>query len=174
MMPCRATAKTAFQSPTYEEKWNDICSGMAWISAALGLPDETDTSPQPQTPLHIADAIEIVLRKARQNMLPGHADRERQMQACNLLEDFAVNHLGDDSPPAAIAIPANHVLVNALKLTIVCCLEALTADWDKSDDGFISLIDAAQRRAHRLRNPRSIFQHTACNMSMTPASGRHG
>lgn len=47
-------------------------------------------------------------------------------------------------PPAAIAIPADHVLANALKLTIVCCIEALTADWDKSDDGFISLIDAAQ------------------------------
>lgn len=130
--------------PTYDEEWGDICSAMAWISAALGLPDETDTSPQPQTPLHIADVVEIVLSLARQNMPSGHPDHERQKQACTLLEDFAVNHLGDDSPPAAIAIPANHVLANALKLTIVCCLEALTADWDKSDDGFISLIDAAQ------------------------------
>ncbi len=76
--------------PAYDDEWSDICGAMTWISAALGLPDETGPSPQPQTPLQVA------------------------------------------------------ILANALKLTIVCCIEALTADWDKSDDGFISLIDAAQ------------------------------
>jgi hypothetical protein len=34
--------------------------------------------------------------------------------------------------------------VQALQLTIICCLEALTGAWDRSDDGFIDLIDMAE------------------------------
>lgn len=37
------------------------------------------------------------------------------------------------------------ILARALQLTIVCCVEALTRHWDKSDDGFISLIDMAEQ-----------------------------
>lgn len=26
--------------PTYDDEWSDICTAMAWIREALGLPDE--------------------------------------------------------------------------------------------------------------------------------------
>jgi hypothetical protein len=41
--------------------------------------------------MNLNDAIEIVLALARE-----HADEE-QAEACDLLEDYAVNHLGDDT-----------------------------------------------------------------------------
>jgi hypothetical protein len=51
----------------------------------------------------LIDAIELVLALARQNALdPETCDEElreealRQREACDTLEDFAVNHLGDD------------------------------------------------------------------------------
>lgn len=31
----------------------------------------------------------------------------------------------------------------ALQLTIICCLEALTGAWDRSDDGFIDMAESA-------------------------------
>ena len=51
----------------------------------------------------LIEAIELVLELARQNALdPETCDNElrgeamRQREACNTLEDFAVNQLGDD------------------------------------------------------------------------------
>lgn len=35
-------------------------------------------------------------------------------------------------------------LAKALHLTIICCLEALTNQWDRSDQGFINLIGIAE------------------------------
>lgn len=35
-------------------------------------------------------------------------------------------------------------LAHALHLTIICCLEALTGAWDRSDDGFVDLIDMVE------------------------------
>ena len=29
--------------PTYDDQWGDICSAMAWIQEALGVPEETDS-----------------------------------------------------------------------------------------------------------------------------------
>lgn len=63
--------------------------------------------------MDICDSIEIVLRLARTNiakdqlqemLLPALirkdaleiAQQDREIEACNTLEDFAVNHLGDD------------------------------------------------------------------------------
>jgi len=42
-------------------------------------------------------------------------------------------------------LTANAPLIHALQLTIICCLEALTGDWDRSDQGFIDLIDQSER-----------------------------
>lgn len=46
----------------------------------------------------IQEAIEIILSLARQNIAPEEMEQEhaRQIEACNVLEDFAVNHLGDE------------------------------------------------------------------------------
>lgn len=48
----------------------------------------------------LIDAFEIVLSLARQNMA-NEADMPeecaRQKEACDMLEDFAVNYLGDDN-----------------------------------------------------------------------------
>jgi hypothetical protein len=59
--------------------------------------------PKKKTPMNICDAIEIVLSLARQNALdPKTCDpdlqneAQRQREACDTLEDFATNHLGDD------------------------------------------------------------------------------
>lgn len=41
--------------------------------------------------MDLVDAIEIVLALAR-----SQAVSEEQQEACNLLEDYAVNELGDD------------------------------------------------------------------------------
>jgi len=55
--------------------------------------------------MHIADAMEIVLCLARGNQLDRHetcydaeldAEAKRQQEAFTLVEDFVVNHLGDD------------------------------------------------------------------------------
>lgn len=55
--------------------------------------------------IELIDAIELVLALARQNILDARecdnndemlAERERQIEACNTLENFAVNRLGDD------------------------------------------------------------------------------
>jgi hypothetical protein len=40
---------------------------------------------------------------------------------------------------------ANAPLIHALQLTIICCLEALTGTWDRTDQGFIDLIDQSER-----------------------------
>jgi hypothetical protein len=40
---------------------------------------------------------------------------------------------------------ANAPLIHALQLTIICCLEALTGNWDRTDQGFIDLIDQSER-----------------------------
>lgn len=64
-------------------------------------------------------------------------------ELCEALNTLPLSLAKHPSPPRSPP-PANDVLANALKLTILCCIEALTADWDKSDAGFISLIDAAQ------------------------------
>lgn len=119
----------------------------AEISPTLTDHGDTQPSPPAQNPLHLADAIDTVLDLARQNLAPATAEfapiRARQTEACNQLEDFAVNHLGDDDD-AQTPAPANDVLAATAKLTIVCCLEALTGAWDKSDSGFITLIDATE------------------------------
>jgi hypothetical protein len=39
----------------------------------------------------------------------------------------------------------NQPLIHAVQLTIICCLEALTGAWDRTDDGFIDLIEQAER-----------------------------
>lgn len=36
-------------------------------------------------------------------------------------------------------------LIHALQITIICCLEALTGAWDRTDQGFIDLIDQSER-----------------------------
>ena len=41
--------------------------------------------------MNIADVIEIVLVLARRNDLTPD-----QIETCNILEDFAINHLGDE------------------------------------------------------------------------------
>lgn len=40
---------------------------------------------------------------------------------------------------------ANAPLIHALQLTIIVSLEALTGAWDRSDQGFIDLIDLCER-----------------------------
>ena len=52
----------------------------------------------------LCEAIELVLELARDSILPLRdadtpellRERARQIEACDTLEDFAVNHLGDD------------------------------------------------------------------------------
>lgn len=46
----------------------------------------------------LIDAIEIVLELARQNIAPDDMpdERDRQLCAIGTLEDFAVNHLGEE------------------------------------------------------------------------------
>lgn len=45
----------------------------------------------------IADAVELVLQLARDNCLGDTKEEfDRQVTACNVLEDFATNHLGED------------------------------------------------------------------------------
>jgi hypothetical protein len=48
--------------------------------------------------MKLIEAIEIVLQLARQNLAPEDVaeQRERQIDACNTLEDFAVNQLGEE------------------------------------------------------------------------------
>ncbi len=41
--------------------------------------------------MQLADAVEIILRLVRSRRLSSD-----QREACNVLEDFAVNHAGDD------------------------------------------------------------------------------
>jgi hypothetical protein len=43
--------------------------------------------------VEINEAIEIVLALARESI---DGDNEKQIEACNTVEDFAVNNLGDD------------------------------------------------------------------------------
>lgn len=49
-----------------------------------------------------------------------------------------------ERPTMSTAI-ANEPLIHALQLTIICCLEALTGAWDRTDDGFMDLIDQSER-----------------------------
>lgn len=52
----------------------------------------------------VADAFQIVLELARQNIIDKsecitkelEQERERQIEACNVIEDLAVNEYGDD------------------------------------------------------------------------------
>jgi len=47
----------------------------------------------------IADAIQIVLSLARDNVIDDdelQAERDRQLEALDTVEDFVVNQLGDD------------------------------------------------------------------------------
>ena len=49
--------------------------------------------------MDIADALEIVLDLAKQNVIDDpdmKEERERQMEAIGIVEDMAVNQLGDD------------------------------------------------------------------------------
>lgn len=51
----------------------------------------------------------------------------------------------ENAAPPLPAANAAEILANALKMTIICNVEALTEVWDKSNDGFISLIDMAEQ-----------------------------
>ena len=47
----------------------------------------------------VADAFQLVLELARQNIAPdglNHEEHARQVEACNIIEDLAVNEYGDD------------------------------------------------------------------------------
>ena len=49
--------------------------------------------------MDIADAIQIVLSLARDNVIDDdelQAERDRQLEALDTVEDFVVNQLGDD------------------------------------------------------------------------------
>lgn len=54
----------------------------------------------PAIPSGLVDAIQLALELARSNLAPDEPDtehiRQAQIDALNLLEDFAANHLGDD------------------------------------------------------------------------------
>jgi hypothetical protein len=48
--------------------------------------------------IDLADAFQIVIELARANLAPEELEEERarQIEAIDVLEDFAVNHFGDD------------------------------------------------------------------------------
>jgi hypothetical protein len=65
----------------------------------IDAPEEMVNPPIPR--MDIAEAFQIVLDLARQNILdddsPDMAEEvERQTEACDIIEDLAVNHYGDD------------------------------------------------------------------------------
>jgi hypothetical protein len=57
--------------------------------------------------------------------------------------------VGKENPyqerPTMSTLIANAPLIHALQLTIICCLEALTGNWDRTDQGFVDLIDQSER-----------------------------
>lgn len=46
--------------------------------------------------MDLAEAMQLVLELARQSIISNPEVRARQEAACELVEDFAVNHLGDN------------------------------------------------------------------------------
>jgi hypothetical protein len=48
--------------------------------------------------MDVCDAIEVVLKLARERIVQnGSPDKQRELsEVCDFVEDFAVNHLGED------------------------------------------------------------------------------
>lgn len=83
-----------------EIDWEDLSDCVDRAATLLSYVPTAQREAKPHPTANLQRAFEIVIELARENLAPDepeYADeRDSQLDACNQLEDFAVNHLADN------------------------------------------------------------------------------